>query len=624
VGVGPLPKLSLYQKFALVIILLGIVPIALLSTVLQNRLFQEYERSLYESYEQGLRYASYSLEQLFGSYNDISKFSYYYNMHSAEGSFSYDYINYDNLRRILIGEEYPEETREERIGRDMDTFLRNIVNINSTIEAAHFIHEPDGESRREYHRGNYNASIMEGAAFTERLQLHSLNRGSRELIIIPTHPFDYAQASRKRTDRVFTVARNYFNLTLPVGQETYVGTLFVDYDALQIAEIIAGIDLYEQGTLFVTNGQGDCFFSSDDAMTGQRLDLRAYAPQNGGMLLRQDVNGYDLSVWFFTDHRLVDSRMLGVQRVMYLVVGLAVAALSLGSIVFSRRMTKPIRTMMKQMEQVESGRFQGELPVTSQDEIGLLSARFNQMSRELENYTNQVYVAKIRQTEAELTALKSQIYPHFLYNTLEVIRMTAVGEGDEKVANMVEALGDQIRYLIGLSGDVVTLRQEISNLEKYIYLINCRFNNKVAFSADKNGLESYIPKLILQPLVENAYMHGIKPKDGPGRIHLTITCLEDVLEITVLDNGVGMGETTIREIEALLASDVPGKRTEGGWESIGLKNVHDRLRFLYGEPHGVSLFSSQAGTAVKITLPGNIEPQAGKDDGNASHGFGGR
>ena len=113
----------------------------------------------------------------------------------------------------------------------------------------------------------------------------------------------------------------------------------------------------------------------------------------------------------------------------------------------------------------------------SAGELGELTARFNRMTEELEHYTNQVYVARIQQTEAELTALKSQIYPHFLYNTLEVIRMTALGRQDEMVGRMVEALSDQIRYLIGTVSDVVPLRSEVDILEKYIYLINCRFDN---------------------------------------------------------------------------------------------------------------------------------------------------
>ena len=166
---------------------------------------------------------------------------------------------------------------------------------------------------------------------------------------------------------------------------------------------------------------------------------------------------------------------------------------------------------------METGQFKEQIPVTSHDELGELTARFNQMTVQLENYTNQVYVARIQQTEAELTALKSQIYPHFLYNTLEVIRMTAVSHQDEMIGSMVEALSDQIRYLIGTVSDVVPLRNEVDILQKYIYLVNCRFDNKVEFQFSCDGLmDIEVPKLVLQPLVENRLCSRHQAHEGQG------------------------------------------------------------------------------------------------------------
>jgi len=244
--------------------------------------------------------------------------------------------------------------------------------------------------------------------------------------------------------------------------------------------------------------------------------------------------------------------------------------------------------------------------VQGEDEIAQLSEHFNDMARQLEAYTNEVYVSQIRQKEAELTALKSQIYPHFLYNTLEVIRMTAVDEDDGKVAGMVEALSDQIRYLIGTAGDMVPLKQEVSMLEKYIFLINCRFGDKVVWSAQLGRLsEITIPKLILQPLVENAFKHGVRGLQGQGQISLTAEKTEEAdILLTVMDNGKGMTQEELAGIRELLDGDDPGRKTEFGWESIGLKNVHDRVRFLYGPAYGLRVWSKPGmGTAVSVRIP---------------------
>ncbi len=215
-------------------------------------------------------------------------------------------------------------------------------------------------------------------------------------------------------------------------------------------------------------------------------------------------------------------------------------------------------------------------------------------------------MAQIKQNEAELTALKSQIYPHFLYNTLEIIRMTALEEeGREKVPEMIEALSGQIHYLIGPMQDMVPLEKEIDIVRKYIYLLNCRIGSKVQLLVEaKSGLKAQVPKLILQPIVENAYVHGIKPKKGNGCIMIETAVSEERFEISVMDNGIGMDREATQKIMGLFESDAPGIKNEYNWQSIGLKNVHDRIRYLYGEEYGIQITSTAAvGTIVRILLP---------------------
>ena len=261
--------------------------------------------------------------------------------------------------------------------------------------------------------------------------------------------------------------------------------------------------------------------------------------------------------------------------------------------------------MMEQMSQVESGNFDIQLPVESGDEIGVLSERFNRMSWELKNYINQSYVAQIKKNEAELTALKSQIYPHFLYNTLEIIRMTALDNQDEQVSQMIEALSEQIHYLIGPMQDMVPLEKEVEIVRKYVYLLNCRISGKVYLNVKTPGShEILVPKLILQPLVENAYVHGIKPKNGRGSIMIETSERDRRLELSVIDNGVGMKETEIEKLKEFLSGEEPGIKNEYNWQSIGLKNVHDRIRFLYGEEYGIRITSTVGvGTMIQVLLP---------------------
>lgn len=617
--VKKIKRLSLYQKFALVIILAGILPIAFLSTVILDRVFHEHTLSLRENYVQGLRYAGYSLEKLFDGYNDISKFSYYYS-YTSEGSFSYAYVNYDNLRQILTGENYPEGTKEQRTTQDMQAFLRNILKMDSGIEMAHFVYADPDNRLQSYHQGVFPNFISDSELFAEQMGLAEWDRESRQLAIIPAHPFSYVQNSLNRPAHVVTIARNYYDLKGMVGNEKYLGTLYVDLNIKEIESVFNGLNLYKTGTIYLSNAAGDCLYSSDPRYTGENLlalGLLPFAESEQGLQLHEELVPFGLRLDFVLDGPILDQNMISIQRLMYGVVIVAVILLSLASISFSRRLTKPMRHMMERMGDIETGYFEGSLPVSSNDEIGQLAARFNQMSAELRNYTNQVYVSKIKQTEAEMNALKSQIYPHFLFNTMEVIRMTAISGGDEVVAGMLEALGEQMQYLIGTVGDLVPLSDELIHIEKYIYLINYRYSDKISLIVNKYGADGcYVPKLILQPLVENAYIHGMKGKNKSGIIQLNATVQGKALEITVLDNGQGMQPEEFDRMQRILDSSEPGERTDSGWRSIGLKNVHDRLRYLYGEEYGVSLYSKPGvGTVIKLKLPVQIKP---KEDTNVA------
>ena len=187
--------------------------------------------------------------------------------------------------------------------------------------------------------------------------------------------------------------------------------------------------------------------------------------------------------------------------------------------------------------------------------------------------------------------------------------MTACEPNDQKVADMIEALSSQMRYIIGTTQDVVPLKMEVELLGKFIGLINCRYEGKVSFETDMDGFgECLIPKMILQPIVENAFFHGLKPKDGNGVIQLLAEETEGDLSITIMDNGVGMSETEKGRMEELLSSDRPGNKEEYNWQSVGLKNVHDRVSYLYGPQYGLTFVSHEGiGTAVSVKIPKNLE-----------------
>jgi len=213
--------------------------------------------------------------------------------------------------------------------------------------------------------------------------------------------------------------------------------------------------------------------------------------------------------------------------------------------------------------------------------------------------------------QAELTALQSQINPHFLCNTLESIRGQALLDGNKEIAKMMEALASYFRYSISRRGNFVTLREELNNIKNYMMIQRYRFNNRFSLEIiveeeDEKAYDYLIPRLILQPVVENAIYHGLEELPEGGKVVIEVTLTENILILTVSDNGKGMDPRTLSELNARIhsANMEMGKNGTG----IALPNIHKRIQLLFGEEYGVNVYSTlNQGTDVEIVLPANYE-----------------
>ena len=228
--------------------------------------------------------------------------------------------------------------------------------------------------------------------------------------------------------------------------------------------------------------------------------------------------------------------------------------------------------------------------------------------------------AEIFDKQAELTALQSQINPHFLYNTLESVRGQALIDGNTEIAGMMEALSAFFRYSISRKGSLVTLRDELSNIENYMKIQRYRFNNRFSMEIfiDEEDEEAYdfkIPRLIIQPVVENAIFHGLEEKLEGGKVTIEVIETEKNLIITVSDNGKGMDKQTLCELNERIHDGLLHEHEEGKGQrntGIGLPNIHKRIQLLFGEEYGISVYSTpNQGTDVEITVPAGWERNVG-------------
>jgi len=213
--------------------------------------------------------------------------------------------------------------------------------------------------------------------------------------------------------------------------------------------------------------------------------------------------------------------------------------------------------------------------------------------------------------QAQYLALQNQINPHFLYNTLEAIRGEALSEGMENIANITEAMATFFRYTISNMDNLVSLEEELSNAENYFAIQNYRFGERISMQVDiEPGSEAArdvkIPKLTLQPIIENAIIHGLEHQVQPGKVSVHIGIVEQRLLIEITDDGVGMSESALEEINRRLLHPetvLPGeeKPRTGG---IALINVDNRIKLIFGEQYGLKVSSIKGyGTRVEVSLP---------------------
>lgn len=222
--------------------------------------------------------------------------------------------------------------------------------------------------------------------------------------------------------------------------------------------------------------------------------------------------------------------------------------------------------------------------------------------------------AAVANTRAEISALQSQINPHFLYNTLDTMRGQALMDDAPIVAEMAEALSHIFRYSISNPDQLVTLQAELRNVNQYMMIQNFRFEDKfrLEIHCEESGLTGYyIPKLVLQPIIENAVYHGLETKREGGVIRIHIYAAENLLVIAIHDNGKGMSEEQLSHVNESLRHcysviQTHRKRHTG----VGLSNIHQRIRLLFGSSYGLVVQSTPAaGTQIEVLLPIIMNPE---------------
>ena len=294
---------------------------------------------------------------------------------------------------------------------------------------------------------------------------------------------------------------------------------------------------------------------------------------------------------------------------MIFTVGAAVIAI--GEIFvryYLQRLSRRLNRILDGMEKVMEGNLDVRIPADKNgDELDVISKCFNEMCVNLNEHIRKRYLAEIEQKNAEMSALQSQINPHFLYNTLEAIRMKAICNGDREVGKMLYSLAVTFRAQIK-EADVITLAQELHYCKKYMELFEFRYQNQFQASVEcpEEYLQVPVIKFVLQPIIENYFIHGMRMREKDNRIKISVK-KEEFYKIIVEDNGKGMSEDELANQNRKLKSGIMEKQS-----SIGIANVNSRLRAVYGDECGVSM---EAGEDRGLRVVLTFKPKEGREEG---------
>jgi two-component system, sensor histidine kinase YesM len=570
---------SLFVKFSASFLLVGLIPLFALSYISVQTFSGYVERYTTSNLQQMVLYMSYNLNSAFNQYNEISKLMYTGRYEGFIESYSQNQTyNVNELEQINT--------------IPIESFLKTVLYSDSFITSVYFHRESDDKL---YYQEKENKGInFDLLPYKEWLTEMAPNPS--HVGIFPTHSEEYFIGSKRS---VFTIGRTLIDISGRVTKEPkVVGTLFMDVDASLFNQFFRELNLGEQDDLFLLDGDGNIYFTNENtAENGEALHARKDEKM---IVLSEDIPFLNGKVTARIHRANLFDQLFSARTTVFIAMFICAIVMILMGVWFSRRLAAPIRNLIKQMAIVESGNLDTQMVVNSNDEMGRLSHGFNRMVERLQAYIDEAYVAQIKQKQTELNALKSQIRPHYLYNTLEVIRMNAVDKDNDEVADMILSLSNQLKYVIDYGEDKVSIREELDHLRDYFYIISVRYENKFELVVDVSpevDLNWFILKLSLQPIVENAIQHGLRSQ-GRGTVALTVEKQEDKLLATIYDDGIGMGKEKV-----LLLSEILEQPSSPS-KNVGLKNVHERIRTVYGKEYGLSLSSREhIGTSILLSFP---------------------
>ncbi|WP_082198229.1 sensor histidine kinase [Bacillus sp. FJAT-26390] len=399
------------------------------------------------------------------------------------------------------------------------------------------------------------------------------------------------------------------------------GLLIIGMDADKLSKTL----YHDNGdaTQFIMNDQGIVLAATDMQWIGKPVTLLPVFdqtnvdnihPDHGLELLKQkkqyivsdsvsDITGWHSVVIQDRSKLVLELKHIG--SVTFSIMAVVTLITILVSWVIARIITNPMKKLMFSMKALQTGDFTQRVHFNGNDEIGRLGHLYNTMVGRIKTLIDDVYASRLKQKEAELKALQSQINPHFLYNTLNMINWSAMQKGDKEISEMVISLSQVFRLSLNSGNDFVELEHEMELVRNYLFLQKKRFTTRFNFEIDMEpSIQHFrMPKLLLQPLVENAIIHAIEPSGGNGHIHVKAYTEDSRIILEVADNGLGMPDEQVQRLNQAPAQEpMKNLQMNAPHSGMALSNIKERLALFYEQAEFEIVSREGLGTRVQLRI----------------------
>ncbi len=399
------------------------------------------------------------------------------------------------------------------------------------------------------------------------------------------------------------------------GTSTAQGVLLIDMSYASLQYMLDNTPLGNQGYLYLMSGDGELIYHPQMQLidAGLKEENTQAASAYGDGNYQETWQGKDRDVIVktvgYTGWKIIGVspehgftlNEVKTRLFLVFVVAFFLFLLAVINAYISSKITAPIQELEKSVNALEEGELDTQVYTGGSYEIQHLGRSIGGMARRIQALMNDIVAEHESKRKSEFDTLQSQINPHFLYNTLDIIVWMIENEQKQEAVKVVTALARFFRISLSKGRSIIPVRDELEHVRNYLTIQQKRFKNKFIYQieAQEEVLSLASLKLMLQPLVENAIYHGMEFMDGDGEITVKVERNEDRLCFTIADNGLGM---TKEQVEGLLTGETRSASKKGS--GIGVKNVNERMRLYFGEDYGLEIFSEpDEGTAIQICLP---------------------